>query len=157
MSAYEATGSIVGYASFAVNVFDYYVRGWGSTTPFKAWPWLVDSRRQFRHLSSEYGWFRAWLLLRWLTKALAVMERVEMYVLHARAEDSIAFKDSFSSSFNMIAVAVCMNVLSFISRKLAAWSLMEPTGCHCRTSCHYGAFSTTPQRNALDGLGFLHS
>lgn len=72
---------------------------------------LSPSFREKQKLVKDHGWLTACFLLLGSGKAFAVMRRVERYVLNTGKSDVLFFKESFSSSTNMIAVAVRLNCL----------------------------------------------
>jgi hypothetical protein len=67
---------------------------------------LLGEARYFIARSREDGFILSFLLHTVFRDALAIMQIVEDYVLHAEDQQVVAFLDSYTTSFNMIGVAV---------------------------------------------------
>lgn len=67
---------------------------------------LLKIRDEFRVGRSKYALLTSLWLRMCLPDALDVMHRIENYVLRASDEQVVAYMQSYTSSFNMIGVAV---------------------------------------------------
>ncbi|KAF2684102.1 hypothetical protein K458DRAFT_443093 [Lentithecium fluviatile CBS 122367] len=65
----------------------------------------VESKDVYWARVSKYGFFTTQVLQTAFPIALAVMDRVERYVLHVDDKQVVAFLKSYTSSFNMIGIA----------------------------------------------------
>lgn len=104
---------------------------------------LRFQKKGTQKLQKDHGWLTAYLLLLCFPEALAVMQRVEQYVLRTGKSDAILFKDSFSSRTNMIAIAVRRIAFSFplsIGVYLISFpgSYHRPSRYHCTLLAHVG-------------------
>jgi len=96
MSGIEAAGFFIGLVSVGFSALSF--------ADFRSAyaPPVTDFVERVR----EDGLFMTILLRTVLTDALSVMERVERYVVYADDAHALAFMKSYTSSFNMIGVAV---------------------------------------------------
>lgn len=105
MSGLELAGAALGLISTTISVFEDLLRSRQPTTFSDAYanPWKTYRRR-----ATEHGFVTVFLLYTIFPDALFVMDRVERYVLHVEDAMVLAWMKSYSSSFNMIGVAVSL-------------------------------------------------
>jgi hypothetical protein len=93
MDVLSITASIISIIGLAVRLVEVQTTFHGGT-------------RYFIARSREDGFILSFLLHTIFRDALAIMQIVENYVLHAEDQQVITFLDSYTTSFNMIGVAV---------------------------------------------------
>ena len=100
MSGIETAGLVLGALPLIISSLDKYSRFLNI---------IADKHAEYGPRINEHGLVVTFFLHTLFSDALFVIDRVERYVLHADDQDVIAFMKSYTSSFNMIGVAVSVN------------------------------------------------
>ena len=110
MSAFEVVGLALSSLPLLVSALELtltsFVRPFQQEEPLSFSDAYAHPTVKFAEIIREYGLVTTFFLYTLLPDALFVMDRVERYVLHVEDSLVLAFMNSYSSSFNMIGVAV---------------------------------------------------
>jgi hypothetical protein len=97
MSGLEIVGAVLGTVPLLISGLSHFADTYG---------FVKLGFRSFLSRCREYGIFLAIVLQVIFPDALRVMAKVEQYVILGQDQEAIAFMKSYTSSFNMIGVAV---------------------------------------------------
>jgi len=97
MSGFEVAGIVLGAIPLIISSLEHYQQTFDS---------YLRSVKKFKFRCEEYGVLPSVFLQLFFPSALDVMEKVEKYVIPGQDHEVIAFMKSYTSSFNMIGVAV---------------------------------------------------
>jgi hypothetical protein len=97
MSGFEVAGIVLGAIPLIIGSTEHRHQTFAS---------YLRSVNKFKSRCKEYGVFSSVFLQLFFPSALYVMEKVEKYVILGQDHEAIAFMKSYTSSFNMIGVAV---------------------------------------------------
>jgi hypothetical protein len=92
MDPLSMTATIIAVLQITAQVYESYLR----------------SFNKFKSRCDEYGVFPIVLLVLFFPNALVVMAKVEQYVIPGQDHEVTAFMKSYTSSFNMVGVAVSL-------------------------------------------------
>lgn len=99
MSGLEVAGLVLGTLPLLISGLERYNQAFGS---------YKRSAQAFKTLCEEHGILYSVILRVFFSNALNIMNKVEWYVVPGQDHEVIAFMKSYTSSFNMIGVAVIL-------------------------------------------------
>jgi hypothetical protein len=136
----ETTGIALAALPYAVSLFEKSGLGVGGRRRD-----IFEKIQKYLHRIRENGFLTTLLLTVLFPDALSVMDRVEHFVLHTDDRRVVGFLKSYTSSFNMVGVAVRVSL-----QVKSLLIIIICVGRYHSTGCHFSSLSCKAGRFALD-------